>query len=417
MLSALSFPQFRRLWIGETASTIGDRLAFVAVALLVVERTGSAADVGLVLAVRSLVFVALTLFGGVLADRLPRKNVIIAADAGRFVIQGSFAVLVLVGDAPLGVIIASQALVAGGEAFFIPAYSGLIPQTVPEESIQEAQAATAVSRNTAELLGPALATVFVVATGAAWAFALDALTFLVSLAAVSGLRPRVRGPERRAGARAGILAELAEGYREVRQRTWVWVTIGVFTLLLMLAWSPIFVLGPIVAADHWGSVAWYSVWLTCFGAGVLGASLVLGRVRLERPLLVGMLSLAVWPIDLALFALGAPLPVVCAVAVVNGAGIGVFDVAWTTALAEHIPPAALSRVSAFDYVGSLGLVPVGLVLAGPIGASLGEANVLLAGAGIAVALILVGLVPRSTRELRRVRPAGETAPTPVWTPG
>src|SRR4051795_2351948 len=135
---------------------------------------------------------------------------------------------------------------------FRPAFTGLIPRTVPAEEIQSAQALIAGSGQVAEFVGPALATLVVVGIGAGWAFAFDAATFLVSAALLTLVAPRSHGA---ALVRAPLLHDLAEGFREVRSRTWVWVTIAGFSLILMVALGPWMVLGPSIAEDRYGSAS------------------------------------------------------------------------------------------------------------------------------------------------------------------
>ena len=390
---------FRWLWLAQAVSTVGDRMVVVALALFVFDLTGSATDLGLVLAAQSLPFVALLLVGGVWADRLPRHRVIVATDLVRFALHALVAGLILAHAITVWHLVVIEAVFGSAEAFFRPAYTGLVPQTVPEDEVQEANALSAASFNAAELLGPALATALVVGVGAGYAFALDAATFLLSAGLMLLVRPRPRGaPERR----QTMLRELAEGYHQVRSRAWVWVTIAVFSLSLMLGLAPYFVLGPAIAGEEYGSTAVYGILTAFFGGGTVIGALVGIRWRPERPMRAAFVACAGWPACIGLFALGADLWLVLPATVAGGFGIALFDVWWGTALAQRIPPHALSRVSAYDWMGSLGLLPLGYLLAGPAAAALGAGTVMLAGAAITFALLCVGLVPRETRQLRRL---------------
>src|SRR5215213_1562395 len=177
---------FRNLLLGQTASTVGDRIVFVALALYVTQ-IGSPTDVGLVLAAATLPLVAFLLIGGVWADRLPRHRVMIATDLIRFALHALLAALIFLDVMRIWHIVVIEALFGSAEAFFRPAYTGLVPQTVPEARIQDAKAATSALETVAEFAGPALATALVLGLGAGWAFALDALTFLVSAALLAGV--------------------------------------------------------------------------------------------------------------------------------------------------------------------------------------------------------------------------------------
>ena len=246
---------FLLLFLGQATSTIGDRIVYVALALYVTD-IGSPTDVGIVLAAATFPLVAFLLFGGVWADRLPRHKVMIATDLARFALHALLAALIFTDAIEIWHLVVIEALFGSAEAFFRPAYTGLVPQTVPEERIQDAKAATGALETVAEFAGPALATALVLGLGAGWAFALDALTFLVSAAFLLGVRPRERGV---AEPRQSVLVELREGWVEVRSRAWVWVTLVVFSLALLLCFAPYTTLGPTVAEEEFGSTGVYGL--------------------------------------------------------------------------------------------------------------------------------------------------------------
>jgi MFS family permease len=170
---------FRLLFLGQSASTIGDRVVRVALALYVTD-IGSPTDVGIVLAAATFPLVAFVLVGGVWADRLPRHRVMVVTDLVRGGLHALLAALIFTGAVEIWHIVVIEALFGTAEAFFRPAYSGLVPQTVEEEQIQDAKALSAALETTAEFAGPALATALVLGLGAGWAFAVDAATFFVS---------------------------------------------------------------------------------------------------------------------------------------------------------------------------------------------------------------------------------------------
>ena len=294
---------FRNLLLGQAASTIGDRIVFVALALYVTE-IGSPTDVGIVLAAATFPLVAFLLIGGVWADRLPRHRVMIVTDLIRFGLHAVLAALIFAGAVEIWHLVVIEALFGTAEAFFRPAYTGLVPQTVPEEMIQDAKAAGSTVETVAEFAGPALATALVLGLGAGWAFALDAATFLVSAFLLTRVRPRERGA---APVRRTLLAELREGYREVRSRAWIWVTVGVFAIALLLSFGPWTTLGPTIAEDHYGSTGVFGLLAAAMGAGTMLGALVGFRWRPLYPMRVGFLWVLSWPAVTVGFALGAPL--------------------------------------------------------------------------------------------------------------
>jgi predicted MFS family arabinose efflux permease len=398
-LRALAHRDFRWLWLGQSASTVGDRMVLVALALFVTEQTGRPTDIGLVLAANTIPLVLVLLIGGVWADRLPRERIMVATDLVRCALHATLAALIFAGDVGIGTIMVIEALFGTAEAFFRPAYAGLIPQTVPEDQIQAAQALTAASDQVAEFAGPALATALVVGAGAGWAFTVDAATFVVSAALLLLVRPRSRAATSQ---RATLRHDLAEGFREVRARAWVWVTVVGFSLILMVATGPWMVLGPELADEHYGSASTFGVLAALVGAGTIAGAVVGLRWSPRFPLRIALMGIAAWPVFLIAYGLGAPLALVAPLAVGNGVAFAVFDVLWSTALAQRIPPAALSRVSAYDWVGSLGLLPLGYLAAGPLAEAVGTTAVVVGGGVASLLILLACLAPRATRDLPRL---------------
>ncbi len=387
---------FRYLFLGQAASVIGDRVVVVALALFITQRTGSPTDLGLVLGFQTLALVLLLLFGGVWADRLPRRQIMIVTDAIRAGLHALLAVLILTGAVRVWEIVVIEALFGAAEAFFNPAYQGLVPQTVPEPMIQEAKALTQSVYNVAMFVGPALATVLVLGIGAGEAFALDAATFAVSILLLLPVRARARGPEPE---RTSVLRGLHDGFREVRSRAWVWVTIVVFAGIIMCVYAPWNALAPSIARDYYGHAGLFGLLGSATGLGALVGSLIALRWRPRHPLRTGALLSVWWPITDGLFALGAPVALLVGTNVIAGVAFALLLVWWETALAHHIPPGSLSRVSAYDLAGSLVLLPVSYLVVGPIAGAFGARTVL--GVGCVIGLVLLGvcLIPRETREL------------------
>jgi predicted MFS family arabinose efflux permease len=292
-------------------------------------------------------------------------------------------------------------------AFFQPAETGLLPQTVPEDEIQGARALMEGSWNLSMVLGPAVATAIVLTIGAGEAFVADALSFVVSALTLAPMRPRFRG-EHPPESRQSVFHELRAGFREVASRPWVWVTIGAFSVTLMCSYATWMSLGPAVTGDVYGHVGLYGVFVALYGVGCLGGSLLASVWRPARPLRNALLLAALWPGMSIVLAVGIPRGIAGAWMVVAGVQSGLFMVTWETALARHIPPASLSRVSSYDWMGSLALLPVGFVLSGPLASVFGARTVLGVGGAIGVVATLVALVPRATREL-----AGEPAAAPA----
>jgi predicted MFS family arabinose efflux permease len=398
-LRVLRHRDFRYLFLGQSASAVGDQAVFVALALYVTQRTGSPTDLGLVLAAQSAALVALILFGGVWADRLPRHRIMIAADLIRAVLHAVLATLILTGGASVAQMIVIEALFGAARAFFQPAYTGLLPQTISEELTQDARALSESTSNVAVLVGPALGTALVLGVGAGEAFAFDAATFLLSAGLLARVRPRSRGEAPSGGSGGSVLGELRAGWREVRSRPWVWATIAAFTGAVLCAYAQWNALAPVIARDHYGGAGLFGVLESVAGAGAVIGALIGIRWRPARPLLTGLLLASVWPLQGIVFALGAPVAVVVSSALMAGFGFSLFAIWWETALVRHVPAHALSRVSSYDWMGSLALLPVGFVLAGPLAGAFGARTVLAVGSALGLVMLALALLPRSTREL------------------
>ncbi|HEY2259013.1 MAG TPA: MFS transporter [Solirubrobacteraceae bacterium] len=408
-LRVLRHRDFRYLFLGQSASAVGDQVVIVALALYITQRTGSPSDLGLVLAAQSVPLVALILFGGVWADRLPRHRIMVVTDLVRAALHAVLAALILTGGATVAEMVVLEALFGAARAFFQPAYTGLMPQTISEDLNQDARALSETTANLAILVGPALGAALVLGIGAGEAFVFDALTFVVSALLLMRVRPRPRG-SRRAPRREPILHELRAGFGEVRSRPWVWVTIAAFAGAVLSCYAQYYALAPTIARDVYGSAGLFGLFESVAGAGAVTGALIGIRWRPRHPMVAGLLLCLAWPLQALCFALGAPLAGVIALSFAAGFGFSLFGVWWETALARHIPPHALSRVSAYDWMGSLALLPLGFVAAGPLAAALGERAVLGVGSVIAFLLLALALLPRSTRSLgggRGPAPSGQ----------
>jgi MFS family permease len=412
MFSALRSGDFRLLWLSQSASVIGDGLVVVAIGLFVTRLTGNPSDVGIVLAAYVIPLTLFVLIGGVIADRFPRQRVMVIADVVRCVLHGTLALLIALGAVRIWQMALIGVFYGSAQAFFQPAYTGLVPQTVPEADIQAAQALGGVSRELASFAGPAIATALVLTVGGAAAFGLDAATFAVSALTLTRIRGRSRGEP---GVRSNLLTELREGWAAVRERSWVWATISAFSAALLLALAPFLVLGASVSRHVYGSVAVFGVTNAAWGVGTVLGAVIGSRWHPRRPILAGMLAAVAWPGQIVLFAAGPPVALLYSVTAVTGIGLGLFGVWWETALAQRIPAHLLSRVSAWDWMGSLALLPIGYLLAGPVAAAIGDVQVLVGGGLIGVAALTLALLPESTRTLTRLEEPG-ALPAPAAAP-
>ncbi|GIG62073.1 MFS transporter [Longispora fulva] len=394
--------QFALLFAGQALSTLGDRVTFVALPFAVLAIGGTAADVGWVIAAATVPFLLFTLVGGVWADRLPRHRVMLVSDVVRCGTQVVAATLLAGGDARVWHLVALMAIFGTADAFFSPALAGLVPLTVRPERLQEANALRGLVMSAGLVAGPALAGGLVVAFGPGGALAADAATFAVSAVFLARLRPRAGAPER-----AGdFLAELRDGFRAVRSRSWVWSTLTATAVYHLVVLPSVFVLGPVLAERELGGASGWAVVVAAFGVGSIVGDVVALRWRPGRPLLVAAAALAVGSCQALIIGGGGSLAVIAVLEGVTGVAVSLCFTLWETALQTHIPEGSLSRVTSFDLLVTVGSMPVGMALAGPAADAFGLhptlAVMTLVGVPSALALFAV----RGVRRLSAVAEPG-----------
>ncbi|MFE7317994.1 MFS transporter [Streptomyces sp. NPDC057555] len=409
----------RPAWAGRnfvllSAATViaglGSNGAAIATSFAVLDAGGSAADVGLVSAARTLPLVLFLLIGGAVADRIPRHRVMVAANSVNCVSQGLFALVVLSGTANLWEMALLAAIGGTGQAFFAPAAEGMVLAGVSGEQVGRAFAVFRIGANGATIGGAALGGALVATVGPGWVLAVDSAAFAV--AGVLRAFLDVGGvPERTAS--SGILHDLRDGWREVVSRPWLWAIVAQFSIVNAMFVSVQSVYGPLVADDHLGGAGPWGIALAAFGAGTAAGALLMTRLKPRRILLVG--TLCVFPFALPAAALAVPVPAGWVTAIMFGAGISieVFAVTWMVALHQEIPEEKFSRVSSYDWLGSLAMVPVATSLAGPAQDLIGRPAALWSCAGLIVLLTAAVLCVPDVRRLTRRRPAPATPePTP-----
>ncbi|MCO8276443.1 MFS transporter [Actinoplanes sp. TRM 88003] len=422
-LAPLRIPAFRLLLGGRTINALGNSFAPIALAFAVLDLTGSATDLGLVVGARTLVNVIFLLFGGVLADRMPKHLLMVGASLAAFVTQAIVATLVLTGTANIPLLIVISAVNGMVGALALPATSSILPQIVPADIRQQANGLNRVALNTAAVLGAPLAGIVVAATNPGWGIAVDSVTFLVSAVLFAFLRvpppvqaepaPGVIGDEQTPGeaavepSRPNIFADLRTGWTEFRSRTWLWVVVAGFCVL-NAAWSgSLFVLGPVVADEAIGRRAWGLV-LAAETLGMIVGALLAIRLRMRRLLFFGVFSTLFMSLPVVILGVYPHLWLLIGGALVAGLMVEQFGIAWETTMQEHIPADKLARVYSYDMVGSFVAIPVGQMAVGPIAQAVGLESTLVGAAVLMTAAVIFMLLSRDVRTLPHKLPEPET---------
>jgi predicted MFS family arabinose efflux permease len=409
-MAALRYRNFRLLFAGRAISFFGTNVVPVALAFAVLD-LGSASELGLVLAARTLAQIAALLAGGVFGDRLPRKLVLIGSDSANCGIQLAMGVLLVSGHAEVWHLVVLQLFGGASTAFHSPATSGLVPQTVPAEALQQANAYMTLARYGATIMGAAAGGILVATVGSGWAIVLDAGTYAASVALIAMMR--FPATARRAAA-PHFVRELREGWSAFVEHSWVPAGSLWIALYFLFTLAPVFVIGPAIAkAELGGSSAWATI-LTCEAVGALLGGVAALRWRPPRPLVVIGLILGLAAVQPALLAIVAPVAAIAWAAALTGFGFAFGTVVWETLLQARVRPEHLARVSAYNWFSAMCCLPLGYALAGPAADLVGMKTVLWFGAGWMAlsSLLFVALPPiralRGDEEL-----AAPAAPEPA----
>jgi MFS family permease len=401
-------------------SALGSSGATVATAFAVLAAGGGSTGVGLVAAAKTVPLVVFLLVGGALADRLPRQYVMAAANLLSCLAQAASAALVLTGTARVWQLAVLAALAGTGQAFFQPAADGMLLTTVDVTHAARALSVFRMGMNGATIGGAALSGALVAGCGPGWALAVDAASFLVAGVLRARLPVPPGAPARRA-ASPGLLHDLRTGWREFTARRWLWAIVAQFSVVNAVTGATESVYGPIVSARRLGGAGPWGAALAAYGVGLVLGGLATLRWRPRRMLLAGVL--AVFPYALPAVALAVVVPPVAlaGVMLLAGASIEVFGVSWMTTLHQEIPADLLSRVSSYDWLGSVAMLPIGTAVAGPVSAALGVSGALWACGSLIVLLTSAVLLAPEVRRLTRAeRPVGGAAgaqPTEKAPPG
>jgi len=390
---ALKERNFFLFFLGQTASQVGTGMAPVAIAFAVL-RHGTASDVGFVSAAGLAPVVILILVGGVIADRFSRRVVMLTSDLVRTLAELGLGAWILLATPPLWGFMALAAVVGIGSAFFNPALTGLVPQVVSEARLLQANALNSLSSSIAGVIGPALAGVIIAVSNPGWAVLIDGVTYAISVASLYLISIEWVASE----TVETFLFQLRSGWTEFWSRTWLWVIVVEFSCVNVLIFAPIFVLGPVIAKQSLGGAPAWGLILALEGAGAVLGGMVMLRWNPKRPLLVATVVTVAWAWPLVALAVRAPVYVIASGGFVAGVGLTVFGTLWTTTMQREVPTEVLSRVSAYDWFGSLVFLPIGMAIVGPIAATCGITATMV-GAAIAL-IVLVGItltVPSITK--------------------
>ncbi|HYK95269.1 MAG TPA: MFS transporter [Candidatus Dormibacteraeota bacterium] len=403
-LEILRERNFARYLSAVIVSNLGSGMANVALAFAVLG-FGTPTDLGIVLLAREIPMVIFLLLGGVFADRIPRRTILISTDLVKGSAQVATAALLVTDAANVWTVALLQIAFGVANAFSRPVSIGLVRETVSDERLQPANALVQLSRSTLSIASPALGALIVTLGSPAIAVAIDAATFFASATLIASMRI---SPTARVAA-SSVVADLRQGWRELISRPWVVAIIASFGLFQLTYFPALLVLGPTVARDHLGGAAGWGTILAVESLGAVIGGVFALRLRVRRPLVWS--ELLVMPAGLFIASLAVPLPLaaVALVGLLTGIGFALGETLYVTAFQRNIPAHALSRISSFDWFGSVALNPIGYALIGPIAATLGTSQTLYIAAVLNVLVCLSVVLVPSVRHITMTAPA----PAPV----
>lgn len=391
--------RFALLLAARTFSVLGAAFAPVALAFGVLGLPGATATtLSAVLTAEALPMVLFMLVGGVIADRLPRHRVMMAGESLNAAAYACLAAMMLTGWTPLPALVIASALSGIASAILFPALTGIIPDVVPADRLQTANALLGLGQNMSRVAGLVLSGGAVVLLGSGWSLAVSGTMFAVAAVLIALLR--LTPAERRAGGSHSVLADLRDGWREFVSRQWLWVVVAQFSVLILAVQAAHGVLGPLVAKESLGGAPAWSAVLAGEAVGMILGVVVTLRMRPRRPILVATLLTLPTALPYVLLGANAPLWTVVGGAFVMGVCFDIFGVLWNTTMQREIPAESLSRVSSYDALGSLMFGPLGLLLAGPVAIAIGPRPALIGCGAIVVLVSLAALTAPGVRGLR-----------------
>jgi MFS family permease len=389
-LAAMRDTGFRWFFLSRAITMIAGSMSSIALAFAVLGIDNAPESLAIVLTVFTLSNVVFLIFGGVVADRLPRALVIQTCYVIDILSIGTTAALLFTGSATIPLLAALSAVNGAASAFVMPAMQGIIPQLTTPAHLQQANAMLSFVRSATTIGGPIIAGALVATAGPAWVMVIQAAAWIVAIVLLAMVRLPAPDPSE-----SSFFRDLRTGWHEFWSRTWMWSICLAFMVMNAIhigAWG---VAGPYIAKNdpRLGITGWGWV-LSAEGAGILLMTLLMMWLPLRRPLRWGMLAVSLLAVPLAAMGLYPQALVVAVAAFAAGAGVEVFNTGWNVTEMEQIPGDKLSRVASYDMLASFVAMPLGTLAFGWL---IGHVDVssLLAGSAVVYAVIALGtmLVP------------------------
>ncbi|MEN4667070.1 MFS transporter [Pantoea agglomerans] len=389
-VQAFQHTSFRYLFFGRLFTVLGNGIAPIALAFAVLDIGGSASDLGIVVASRSLCNVLFLLVGGVVADRYSRSRVLVSSAVVAAVSQAIVAWSVLDGSATVISLTLLGALNGAAAGIALPASSALVPQVVPATDLRQANALIQLGIYGGTVMGASMGGIITSAVGPGWGLAIDALGFAVSAPLYFLIRVK---SNKAAASQGNILLDIKEGWAEFAGRSWIWSIVLQFAIINVAFNGIVEVFGPMIADASFGRARW-GIIVAAHSVGLIAGSFLAMKWHPRRDLLIGAMLAGLCALPIFMLSQNASAALLIVWFFIAGMSLGLFGVTWAHSLQTHIPPDKLARVYAYDAMGSFIAIPFGQLVAGPLATHFGMSAVLLMSAlAVVMATAGVGLVP------------------------
>jgi DHA3 family tetracycline resistance protein-like MFS transporter len=397
LFRALRHRRFSLLLFGQTLSRLGDYVFQLALAWWVLEKTGSALAMGMVLVFALVPSVLFALAGGVAGDRFPRVSILLLSDFGRGIVMLVITLLAANGHLEIWMVYILNLLFSLADAFFQPAFIAIVPEITPQEDLTSANALSSLSTQFARIAGPSLGGLLVALGGTGFAFGFNTASFFISgillipfLFMASNAKPvAAENP-----APVSMIEDLRTGWQVVAAQPILWISILYYGLTNILLVGPFSIGLPFLVKDVLGGdERMLGLILASFPLGYAVSSALIGNLsRFRHRGLAIYFAGAIGGLGLGLFGLPLPLWALLIAGFVNGAALEMGGMAWTNTLQNIVPLDKLGRVASIDMLGSFVLLPAGYALTGLAVEGWGPAPTFIIFCGTCVVLSLIPLL-------------------------
>jgi MFS family permease len=396
-----SYRSYRNLLLSTILTIVATSAFPIALAVTILDAGGSATALGLIMGARVLSGVLLAPAGGVWADRLSRRSVLFVSDAIRAVV-GSVVIFFDPATISLWVLLAVVVIMGACDAFGRPAVAAIIPSILPDHLLPSGNVIRGISMKGGEIAGPGIAGAIIVTFGTHATYLTTCFFFLIGALLI--LRVHENPREMNSSPKSSFVTEVREGLRVVWYYKWITAMIIMATFQLMMVVGVEMVLLPVITKRDFGTAAVYATAAALFSLGGVISAIISIKSKTKRP---GTVSVVVWGLFIfapLVLAFPSSRELIFLAYFIAGFSVGPWEAFWNTQVQREVPAEYQARVFSIDFMGTVGLLPLGMALAGPMANLFGERELLI---GVAIFHLLICaavlLVP-GVREMKSTRP-------------